>query len=70
MYGSIVVCGLELTKWKFFGKREKVEKTICRSTGGVLLSAGRIAKMEFFLGEVKKWKKRSVEARVLTLTRA
>ena len=37
-----------------FGRSEKVKKTICRSLG-------RIDKMDFFLGKVKKWKKRSVE---------
>ena len=42
-----------------FGRSEKVKKTICRSLG-------RIDKMDFFLGKVKKWKKRSVEAQVLT----
>ena len=31
-----------------------MKKTICRSLG-------RIDKMDFFLGKVKKWKKRSVE---------
>ena len=43
-----------LTKLKFFGKSEKVEKTICRGTWEVMLSVGRIDKMEIFLGKVKK----------------
>ena len=58
-----------IDEMEIFGKSEKVEKTICRSTGEVLLSVGRIDKLEFFLGKVKKWKKQSVEVRVLTLTR-
>ena len=37
-----------------FGRSEKVKKTICRSLG-------RIDKMDFLGGKVKKWKKRSVE---------
>ena len=38
------------------GKSEKVEKKTCRRF------VGRIDKMDFFLGKVKKWKKQSAEA--------
>ena len=41
-----------------FRRSEKVKKMIGRSLG-------RIDKMDFFWGKVKKWKKRSVEAQVI-----
>ena len=59
---------VELTIWIFFWEKWKSEKTRSVEVLGVLLFVGRNYKKIFLgkLGKVKKWKKRSVEAQVLT----